>query len=42
VAGLTTARESLESHLMAFAADRARRENRIVDMDAFRRQMEKG
>ena len=36
---LTTARESLESHLMAFAADRARRENRIVDMAAFRRQV---
>jgi hypothetical protein len=39
-AGLTTARESLESHLMAFAADRARLEGRIVDMAGFRRRAE--
>lgn len=37
---LTTARESLESHLMAFAADRARLEGRVVDMAAFRRRAE--
>ena len=33
---LTTARESLESHLMAFAAEQARVEGAIVDMDAYR------
>jgi predicted dehydrogenase len=33
---LTTARESLESHLMAFAAEQARVEGTIVDMDAYR------
>jgi hypothetical protein len=26
--------DSLESHLMVFAAEKARREHRIVDMDA--------
>ncbi|MEJ2737015.1 MAG: Gfo/Idh/MocA family oxidoreductase [Anaerolineae bacterium] len=34
----TGARESLESHLMAFAAEEARVEGSIVHMDAFRRQ----
>ena len=33
---LTTSRESLESHLMAFAAEEARVEGTIVDMDAYR------
>jgi hypothetical protein len=33
---LTTARESLESHLMAFAAEQARVEGRVVDMAAYR------
>jgi predicted dehydrogenase len=37
--GLTSARESLESHLMAFAADEARLEERVVGMDAFRRRV---
>ena len=37
---LTTARESLESHLMAFAADQARVENQIINLAAFRRQAE--
>jgi hypothetical protein len=37
-AGLTTASESLESHLMAFAADRARLAGEVVDMAAFRRR----
>ncbi len=37
---LTTARESLESHVMAFAAEQAREHNHVVDMDAFRRQAE--
>jgi len=34
----TTARTSLESHLMAFAADEARLKGIVVDMDAYRRQ----
>ncbi len=33
---LTTARESLESHLMAFATDQARLDGTVVDMDRFR------
>ncbi len=37
---LTTARESLESHLMAFAAEQARVDNTIVSMDQFRRRAE--
>jgi len=37
---LTTARESLESHLMAFAAEKARVEGSIIRMDDFRRQAE--
>lgn len=32
-AALTTARQSLESHLLAFAADKARLENRVVYLD---------
>ncbi len=38
--GLTTARESLEGHLMAFAADRARLEGSVIEMAGFRRQAE--
>jgi putative SOS response-associated peptidase YedK len=34
---LTTARASLESHLMAFAAERARKHHCVVRMDAYRR-----
>lgn len=37
---LTSARASLESHLMAFAAEAARRQNRIIEMDEFRAQAE--
>ncbi len=37
---LTTARESLESHLMAFAAEEARAQGTVVDMDDFRRRAE--
>jgi hypothetical protein len=37
----TTAHESLASHLLAFAAEQARLDGSIVDMDAFRRQAEK-
>lgn len=37
---LTTARESLESHLMAFAAEQARVDNAIVFMEEFRRRAE--
>jgi hypothetical protein len=38
--GLTTSRESLESHLMAFAAEEARVEGGIVSMDEFRQRAE--
>jgi hypothetical protein len=34
---LTTARESLESHLMAFAAEEARRKATVLHMDEYRR-----
>ncbi len=37
---LTTARESLESHLMAFAADQARLEGSVISMAEFRRRAE--
>lgn len=37
---LTTARESLESHLLAFAAEESRRTGQVVDMDDFRRRAE--
>jgi predicted dehydrogenase len=37
---LTTSRESLESHLMAFAAEEARVEGGIVSMDEFRGRAE--
>jgi len=37
---LTSARASLESHLLAFAAEKARVEGTIVDMDAYRQQVE--
>ena len=37
---LTSARASLESHLTAFAAEKARVEGTIVDMDAYRQQVE--
>jgi hypothetical protein len=37
---LTTSRESLESHLMAFAAEQARVSDSVVHMDDFRRQAE--
>jgi len=39
-AALTTSRESLESHLMAFAAEEARVEGSIVEMSAYRTQAE--
>ncbi|MFN2184844.1 MAG: Gfo/Idh/MocA family protein [Anaerolineae bacterium] len=38
--GLTTSRESLESHLMAFAAEEARVQGGIVSMDEFRQRAE--
>lgn len=34
--GTTTARESLESHLMAFAAEESRLQGTVIDMDAYR------
>ena len=36
----TAARESLESHLMAFAAEEARLDGSVVAMDQFRRRAE--
>lgn len=36
----TTARVSLESHLMAFAAEEARQSGEMIDMDTYRRQAE--
>jgi predicted dehydrogenase len=39
---LTTARESLESHLMAFAAEEARVTGRVVKMEEYRRRAEIG
>ncbi len=38
---LTSARASLESHLMAFAAEQARMEGTVIDMQAFRREAER-
>jgi hypothetical protein len=38
---LTSARASLESHLLAFAAEQARVEGTVVDMAAYRRQVER-
>jgi hypothetical protein len=37
---MTTARESLESHLLAFAAEDARVNGTIIDMGEYRRQAE--
>jgi predicted dehydrogenase len=37
---LTSARESLESHLLAFAAEESRLQRRVVDMDDFRQRAE--
>ncbi len=39
-AAMTTARESLESHLLAFAAEEARVDGTIIDMGEYRRQSE--
>jgi hypothetical protein len=37
---LTTAREALESHLLAFAAEESRHGRSVVDMDEFRARAE--
>ena len=37
---ITTARESLESHLLAFAAEESRLTHHVVEMDAFRETVE--
>jgi hypothetical protein len=39
---ITDARTSLESHLMAFAAEESRHNNIVIDMDEFRQQAENG
>jgi hypothetical protein len=41
-AALTTARESLESHLLAFAAEESRLKGTVVDMADFRQRAEEG
>jgi predicted dehydrogenase len=41
-AALTSARESLESHLLAFAAEESRLRGMVVDMNDFRRRAEAG
>jgi len=41
-APLTSGRESLESHLMAFAAEESRLNNTVVDMEDYRAQAEAG
>jgi hypothetical protein len=38
---LTTARESLESHLLAFAAEESRLQGTVIDMPAFRQAAER-
>ncbi|MCA9922604.1 MAG: hypothetical protein KC421_09535, partial [Anaerolineales bacterium] len=38
---LTNARESLESHLMAFAAEESRLQHTVVDMSDFRQRAER-
>jgi len=40
VAALTSARESLESHLMAFAAEESRLQGTVIDMAAYRQRAE--
>ena len=37
---ITTARESLESHLLAFAAEESRLNKTVINMDQFRRRLE--
>ena len=37
---ITTARESLESHLLAFAAEESRLNKTVINMDEFRRRLE--
>ena len=37
---MTTGRESLESHLMAFAAEEARVQQSLIDMATYRQQAE--
>jgi hypothetical protein len=39
-AALTSGRNSLESHLLAFAAERARRQGVVVDMAQYRQEIE--
>ena len=38
---LTSAEASLESHLMAFAAEKSRLEETIIDMDLFRGKLKR-
>ncbi|GMX63728.1 hypothetical protein Elgi_32230 [Paenibacillus elgii] len=38
-AGLTSASVSVESHLMAFAAEKSRLENRVIQIDDFREEL---
>ena len=37
--GRTRMDSSIEAHMMAFAAERSRKESIVVDMEAFRKEM---
>jgi hypothetical protein len=38
--GITDARDSLESHLIAFAAEKSRLDGTVIDMESFRQLAE--
>jgi len=38
---LTSAKTSLQSHLMAFAAERSRLENKVIDINEFSEEIKK-
>jgi len=40
--GLTSAKISLQSHLMAFAAEKSRLENKVIDINKFSEQIKRG
>ena len=40
--GLTSAKTSLQSHLMAFAVEKSRLENKVIDINEFTKQIKRG